>query len=502
MIDPNTPIEKNHWQRGQLFPFENMPSRPDEVDGPEYRELAENLPTLCWIANADGYITWYNRRWHEYCGTTSEQMEGWGWQSVHDPAVLPRVIERWTASIASGNPFEMVFPLRGADGIFRPFLTRIIPLRDEAGIVRRWIGNNIDIGSQVSVEQELRRAQDDLLKANRALEERESFLTSVLAASTDCIKVIELDGTLSFMSEGGMKVMEISDFNLVRGCPWPDLLTGQSSALARDAIDEARRGRSSHFEMAADTYMGNPRWWSVSVSPIIGKSGDVARILSVSRDHTALKDAQEKQRLLNGELDHRLKNMLAIVQSVAGQTMRDAKSLEEASASLSARLASLGHATQVLTATSWQSAELHDVVTAGLSAVSGIGTRIAVEGPRITLTSQAVMALTLALHELATNALKYGALSNEEGSISLRWSVTRRNGEAHFSLLWQERNGPVVTPPARLGFGSRLIERSLQSYFRGETILSYLSEGVEFRIDAPLGDTGELVNETGDTGSS
>ena len=142
---------------------------PDRVDQAEYRELADNLPTLCWIANADGYIIWYNRRWHEYCGTTAEQMEGWGWQSVHDPEVLADVLKRWTGSVASGEPFEMVFPLRGADGIFRPFLTRIIPLCDDAGVPQRWIGNNIDISEQVRVERELLELNGTL---ERRIEER------------------------------------------------------------------------------------------------------------------------------------------------------------------------------------------------------------------------------------------------------------------------------------------------------------------------------------------
>ncbi len=109
----------------------------DRMTDDQFRLLAENIPTLCWIANGDGYIVWYNRRWHEYCGTTAEEMEGWGWQSVHNPDLLPQVMERWTASVVSGEPFEMTFPLRGADGLFRPFLTRIQPVRDASGRICR-----------------------------------------------------------------------------------------------------------------------------------------------------------------------------------------------------------------------------------------------------------------------------------------------------------------------------------------------------------------------------
>ena len=122
----------------------------------DFRALAENIPILCWIANADGFIVWYNRRWYEYTGATPAEMEGWGWQSVHDPVELPRVLESWRASIASGEPFEMIFPLRGADGSFRPFLTRIVPWHDEVGMIKAWYGVNTDIFDQVIAEAELR----------------------------------------------------------------------------------------------------------------------------------------------------------------------------------------------------------------------------------------------------------------------------------------------------------------------------------------------------------
>jgi len=120
--------------------------------------LADTIPQLAWMARPDGHIFWYNRRWYEYTGTTPEQMEGWGWQAVHDPEVLPRVLERWKGSIANGEPFDMVFPLRGADGQFRPFLTRVNPLRDEQGHILYWFGTNTDISEIKRMEEALREA--------------------------------------------------------------------------------------------------------------------------------------------------------------------------------------------------------------------------------------------------------------------------------------------------------------------------------------------------------
>lgn len=122
--------------------------------------LADGIPTLCWVANRDGYIVWYNKRWHDYCGSTAESMEGWGWTAVHDPDCLPEMIENWTAAIVSGRPFEMTFPLRGADGVFRPFLTRVQPVRDASGQVARWFGVNTDISNQLTAERALGAERD------------------------------------------------------------------------------------------------------------------------------------------------------------------------------------------------------------------------------------------------------------------------------------------------------------------------------------------------------
>jgi PAS domain S-box-containing protein len=131
-----------------------------------FRDLVDNLPELAWSAQADGNIDFYNRRWFDYTGTTLEEMRGWGWEKVHDPTVLPEVRERWLRSIATGAPFEMEFPLRGADGSFRWFLTRIRPLRDGNGKIVRWFGVNSDIHAQREAAwrtEEASRAKDEFL---------------------------------------------------------------------------------------------------------------------------------------------------------------------------------------------------------------------------------------------------------------------------------------------------------------------------------------------------
>lgn len=140
-----------------------------------------------------------------------------------------------------------------------------------------------------------RRLNEELVESERQAVERQAFLSGVLASSTDCIKVLDLDGKLTFMSEGGQHVMEISDFNEVVGCPWPDFWQDAGNAEAKAAIEAARRGEARSFIGKADTYRGTPKWWHVAVSPIAGLDGRPNRILSVSRDITDLRASEEER---------------------------------------------------------------------------------------------------------------------------------------------------------------------------------------------------------------
>jgi len=128
----------------------------------QFRTLAETIPHLAWMAHADGSIFWYNQRWYDYTGTTLESVKGWKWETLHDPDVLPQVVDQWKLSLASGKPFDMVFPLKGANGEFRTFLTRVEPVKDDTGGVVRWFGTNTDVTEQKRTERDLRRANRDL----------------------------------------------------------------------------------------------------------------------------------------------------------------------------------------------------------------------------------------------------------------------------------------------------------------------------------------------------
>jgi PAS domain S-box-containing protein len=136
-------------------------ARESEITHAQFKALANSMPNLAWMARPDGWIFWYNDRWYQYTGTTPEEMAGWGWQSVHHPDVLPKMLERWTYALQHGEFFQMIFPLKGADGLYRPFLTRVEPLRENGAIVG-WFGTNTDVTEQERDRERLQLLVNEL----------------------------------------------------------------------------------------------------------------------------------------------------------------------------------------------------------------------------------------------------------------------------------------------------------------------------------------------------
>jgi len=226
-------------------------------------------------------------------------------------------------------------------------------------------------------------------------------------------------------------------------------------------------------------------------------SGKAARMIGAMFDISERKRAEEHQRLLTGELQHRVKNTLAMVQAIAAQTFRNVTDVEAAREAFAARLISLGRAHDILTQSSWTQAPIAEVVDGALSVHrGGAVSRIRVSGPNVPLSAKAALALALALHELATNAAKYGAMSNDAGTVDLRWHVVHEDGAPRFALTWSEQGGPpILAQPTRRGFGSRLIERSFAAEVGGDVRLTYAPAGLTCRLEAPLA---AMQESTGD----
>ncbi len=179
-----------------------------------FQVMANGIQQLAWMADADGSIFWYNQRWYDYTGTTLEQTRGWTWEKIHDPAFLPSVLDRWSKSIADGTPLDMEFPLRGADGHFHMFLTRVMPVRNPEGRVVRWLGTNTDISERKQAEEQLARSvvegaqQAGALAVSRGeLEAQTSMLKLVLESMGEGLIAADREGHFLLWNDAANKLM-------------------------------------------------------------------------------------------------------------------------------------------------------------------------------------------------------------------------------------------------------------------------------------------------------
>ena len=335
---------------------------------------------------------------------------------------------------------------------------------------------------------------DELSAAGEGLAGNDEILRGVLAGCSDCIKILDLDGRLQFMSEAGKRVMEVDDFGNLKGRAWPDVWAGVGNAEATLAVEKARGGVIARFQGVANTAKGNPRHWDVQVAPIFGADGKPSYILAISRDitpekraETELAEAYQRQQMLTAELQHRIKNTLAMVSAIANQTMRG-NDVEAARKAFTARMLTLAHAHDILVKTSWTSAPIKQVIEGALAPHRTGQDRFEVSGPELLLQPKPALAIALAVHELATNAMKYGALSKDGGRVRVSWSTNIRDGMPGFDFDWIETGGPpVVAPdPSQKGFGTRLIERMLKNDVGGDVRLDFAPDGVSCEVRAPL----------------
>jgi two-component sensor histidine kinase len=224
----------------------------------------------------------------------------------------------------------------------------------------------------------------------------------------------------------------------------------------------------------------------VSSSAVRGPDGAFLYAVRVTQDIDERRRAEDRRSLLIHELNHRVKNTLATVQSIATQTLRGLGSAERARDDIEGRLLALSRAHDVLTRESWEGANLAELVAQALEPYGGPALdRVAARGPDVRLPPRMALALAMALQELATNAAKYGALSNAVGRVELDWNVSA-GAAPRLALRWSERGGPPVRPPKRRGFGSKLIERSVSLDLAGKVVLAFDADGVVCTVDVPI----------------
>jgi PAS domain S-box-containing protein len=269
-----------------------------------FQAMANGIPQLAWMAEADGHIFWYNQRWYEYTGTTFEEMEGWAWQSVHDPDVLPKVMEKWQAAIAAGTPFEMEFPLRRADGKFLTFLTRVRPVKDAENHVIRWFGTNTDISERKQAEErlaeqaeELSRQTVELVRSRQAMEEQALTLQSVLGSMGEGLVAVDAQGKFLLWNAAAEKMLARGPTNITIA-EWPERFglyrPDRVTPFPSDELPVVRalNGRVSASEMfVRNSTFPEGAWIEVSGCPRTDGSGVPCGAVVAFRDITERKRA-------------------------------------------------------------------------------------------------------------------------------------------------------------------------------------------------------------------
>ena len=315
------------------------------------------------------------------------------------------------------------------------------------------------------------------------LEGAGAYFLSIVEASRDCIRVISPEGFVEFMNARGQALFEIDDFaGRNRNRYWPDMWPQESRGSVEQALRTAMRGEASAFRAICPTAKGDPRWWDTTVSPIL-EGGRVIRVLATSRDITGEMRSETHRQLLVNELNHRVKNTLATIQSIATQSLRNAGVDLAVRAAFEGRLMAIAATHNVLTDENWSAASLRQIIDGSVTPYRDHPGQLTILGDDLLVSPKPAVVLALAFHELAINALKYGALSAAGGHVDIGWSVA--NGD-RLDITWTEQGGPTVRPPERRGFGSRIVELALPNELSGEVDVDYRVEGLRCRIRAPL----------------
>ncbi|XBQ16752.1 MAG: HWE histidine kinase domain-containing protein [Oceanicaulis sp.] len=266
-----------------------------------------------------------------------------------------------------------------------------------------------------------------------------------------------------------------------------DVLPGNTAGVLRTMRPTLMAGRSVE-EVEFDTpdpVTGEPRWWVISYTPLRNPEGQVDRFLGTVREVTARKQAEQRSEVLVREIDHRIKNLLSLVQSIARQT--HAGGAEDFLPRFEARLEALAGAQDVLMEDRWTSVDFERLARSQLAHLGeALDSRLTLAGPQLAISAEAAQHLAMAVHELGTNAVKHGALSSGSGEVRLSWSADAPSDR--LELTWCERGGPDCRPPARRGFGTLVLGPLLKQALDAYAVSDFRPEGLVWRMTARLGD--------------
>jgi PAS domain S-box-containing protein len=434
-----------------------------------FRTLADNIAAFAWMADEAGNIYWYNKRWFDYTGLPFDEPKQWGWPLLQHPDHADRVMEKINRCLTTGEVWEDTFPLKGRDGIYRWFLSRAMPIRDDAEHVIRWFGTNTDITEHL--EEAERNAQ----------------LATIVATSADGIISMSSDGVIQSWNPGAERMFGYT----------ADEVIGKSERLlfAEDAGEEfeekyrhLRHGEHVLRDTVRRRKDGSMLDVAINVAPMRRPDGKIFGVSAIFRDITERKGVEKHLRMVMRELSHRTKNLLAVIVAMVRQTARTSTDVSVLQAQLIQRLHSLSASHDLLVAEDWTGASLEELIRAVLQPFIGNSSEAVVcRGQPVFVNATAAQNLGLALHELATNAAKYGALSTSAGRVRVMWGFEPDDtGTLRLVLRWEEQGGPKVVPPAIKGFGHVVIERVVGQALSASVDYEFAPEGVRWSIAMPL----------------
>ncbi|WP_162244715.1 PAS domain-containing protein [Aureimonas sp. Leaf454] len=435
-----------------------------------FQSMADEAPAMMWITDPSGYCTYLNRRWYEFTGQTEEEALGLGWTKATHPDDQQRATDVFVAANAAQASFYVEYRLRRADGVYRLAIDKAEPRFGANGEYLGYIGSVFDIGEREEFEEALRESEENYRYAAELNPQ-----TAWTAAA---------DGQLDRVAERWRDWTGGSGL----GASWgeaihPDDLQPSIAAWTKSVTT----GEPYDIEHRVRMVSGDYRWMHSRAYPRRDERGQIVRWYGTTEDVHERRLGEEHLQLLINELNHRVKNSLATVQAIAAQTFKTAETFEQSKRDFSGRLVSLAQAHDVLTETNWSGAAMREIVDRTVGPHGGSsGSRFHLQGPDVVLDPKSALAMSMALHELCTNAVKYGSLSVEAGHVEVTWRAIPSMNGLMLSVVWREVGGPVVTMPTRRGFGSRLIERGLALELGGEVRIAYDPAGVVCTIDAPL----------------
>ena len=440
-----------------------------------FRAAVAAVGGIVWTNNAKGEMQGEQPGWGALTGQSMAQYQNYGWsQAVHPDDIGP-TIASWNIAVAEKRPFACEHRLLCADGRWRIFSVRSIPVFDKNLTIQEWVGVHTDVTAERDAQ---RRLAETAQWFNVALDAANTGAWEYDAASRNFILDARASEIRGLAPDSPKTVASLAQ------SVHPD---DKSIFLTTfDGIDQIRDEERIDVEYRIIGVDGQERWVACRGKALV-KPGHPVRMIGTVRDATIRKRQEERIKFLMKELSHRTKNSLAIVQAIARQTSAKARNLEHFSSSFHGRLNGMAQSLNLLVAHDWNEIPIRDVINSQLDHfLDAAQNRIILDGPELWLKPEAAQNIGLALHELSTNAAKYGALSVDTGKVAIAWTVSSgHGGDETFEMHWRESGGPAVSEPDSRGFGHAVIHRVVKAALSGSSGLQFPVDGVRWDLAIP-----------------